>query len=45
MRFACRHCHGLTYRTAQEHDTRVDTARRRPERLWSLLNEPISRFI
>jgi hypothetical protein len=30
-RIACRTCLGLTYRSAQEHDARVDLARRDPE--------------
>lgn len=28
---ACRQCHGLTYRSVQEHDARLDQARRDPE--------------
>lgn len=29
--FGCRHCHKLTYRSAQEHDKRVDALRRNPQ--------------
>jgi hypothetical protein len=32
-RFACTTCHQLTYRSAQEHDPRVDYYRRNPEEL------------
>jgi hypothetical protein len=35
--FGCRHCHGLTYRSAQEHDKRVDLLRRNPAALEELL--------
>jgi hypothetical protein len=34
----CRHCHDLTYRSAQRHDKRVDYLRRHPEALEKLLN-------
>jgi hypothetical protein len=30
VRFACRHCHGLTYASVQQHDARVDALRRDP---------------
>src|SRR5437667_350708 len=39
-RFACRHCHGLTYTSCQEHDKRVDALRRNPEVLAELVNNP-----
>jgi hypothetical protein len=29
-RFACRHCHGLTYRSVQEHDARLDRLKHDP---------------
>lgn len=35
--FGCRTCHDLTYRSAQEHDARVDLYRRNPEALIALL--------
>jgi hypothetical protein len=35
--FGCRHCHRLTYRSAQEHDKRVDALRRNPAALLALL--------
>jgi hypothetical protein len=28
--YACRRCHDLSYRSAQEHDTRLDAFRRNP---------------
>ena len=31
MTFTCRRCAGLTYKSAQQHDSRVDLARRDPE--------------
>lgn len=38
VRFACRHCHNLTYRSAQEHDKTMDRYRRmNPARLMALL--------
>jgi hypothetical protein len=39
-RFACRHCHGLTYTSCQQHDKRVDALRRNPEALAALVNNP-----
>jgi hypothetical protein len=39
-RFACRHCHGLTYTSCQEHDKRVDALRRNPDALAALVNNP-----
>ena len=30
MTFTCRHCGGLTYRSSQQHDSRLDLARRDP---------------
>jgi hypothetical protein len=36
--FGCRHCHRLTYRSAQEHDKRVDLLCRHPELIDALLN-------
>jgi hypothetical protein len=35
--FGCRHCHELTYRSAQEHDKRVNFLRRNPAALGMLL--------
>jgi hypothetical protein len=37
-RFACRHCHGLTYTSCQQHDKRADALRRNPEALAALVN-------
>jgi hypothetical protein len=36
--FGCRHCHDLTYRSAQEHDKRVDLFRRNPAALQAVMN-------
>ncbi len=36
-RFACRRCHGLTYRSCQEHNKRVDELVRSPRRIKQLL--------
>jgi hypothetical protein len=36
--FGCRHCHRLTYRSAQEHDPRVSRLRRNPELLLALMD-------
>jgi hypothetical protein len=36
--FGCRHCHDLTYRSAQEHNKRVDALRRNPELLEALMD-------
>ena len=36
--FGCRHCYDLTYRSAQEHDARVDALRRNPAALERLLS-------
>jgi len=33
-RIACRRCLGLTYRSVQEHDARLDQARRDPDGFW-----------
>ena len=41
MRFGCRHCHDLTYRSAQEHDKRVDAFKRNPEDLMLALRKHI----
>ena len=35
---ACRHCHNLTYRSAQRHDSRIDFLRRHPELIERLLS-------
>jgi hypothetical protein len=35
--FGCRHCHDLTYRSAQTHDGRVSRLRRNPKMLEALL--------
>jgi hypothetical protein len=34
--YGCRHCHGLTYTSCQEHDKRADLLRRNPEALRRL---------
>jgi hypothetical protein len=38
--FGCRHCYNLTYRSAQEHDKRVDALRRNPHVLMDLMEDP-----
>ncbi len=38
--FGCRHCHRLTYESAQTHDTRVSALRRNPARLAAILENP-----
>jgi hypothetical protein len=38
--FGCRVCYKLTYRSAQEHDKRVDALRRNPEALLATLEDP-----
>jgi hypothetical protein len=38
--FGCRHCHELTYRSAQEHDKRVDDLRQNPEALLAFAEDP-----
>jgi hypothetical protein len=38
--FGCRHCHGLTYTSAQTHDMRVDALRRDPALLAAMMNDP-----
>jgi hypothetical protein len=38
--FGCRHCHGLTYHSAQTHDGRVFRLRRNPELLAAILEDP-----
>jgi len=35
--FVCRHCHGLTYRSCQEHDARVDWLAKNPLLLQQML--------
>ena len=37
--FGCRHCYNLTYRSAQEHDKRVDFLRKHPWRLMALIGD------
>jgi hypothetical protein len=37
--FGCRHCHDLTYESAQEHDKRVDALRRNPDALFAILDQ------
>ena len=37
--FGCRHCYNLTYRSAQEHDKRVDFFRKHPWRLMALMRD------
>ena len=34
-RFGCRKCHGLSYRSVQEHDSKVDYFMRHPEAAWA----------
>lgn len=36
--FGCRHCHDLTYTSAQEHDSRVGRLRRNPAALLALMD-------
>jgi hypothetical protein len=38
--FGCRHCHDLTYTSAQEHDKRVDALHRNPAALLALMDDP-----
>jgi hypothetical protein len=38
--YRCRQCHGLTYRSAQQHDKRLDFYRRNPRQAWEMLNDP-----
>jgi hypothetical protein len=38
--FGCRSCYRLTYKSAQEHDKRVDFFRRHPEALAAIVNNP-----
>jgi hypothetical protein len=38
--YGCRHCYRLTYRSAQEHDKRVDFLRKNPEALAAIVNNP-----
>jgi hypothetical protein len=38
--FGCRSCYRLTYKSAQEHDKRVDFLRRHPEALAAIANNP-----
>jgi hypothetical protein len=38
--FGCRHCYRLTYRSAQEHDKRVDALRENPAALRAILADP-----
>jgi hypothetical protein len=40
--FGCRHCHGLTYTSAQTHDKRMDALRRNPELMAALVANPES---
>jgi hypothetical protein len=37
--FGCRRCHNLTYRSAQEHDKRLDALLRNPQELGALWEE------
>jgi len=41
--FKCRHCHFLTYRSAQRHDSRVDYYRKHPEAGFHALRAAPSR--
>jgi hypothetical protein len=36
--FGCRHCHDLTYQSAQQHDKRADLLRRHPELIQAMLD-------
>ena len=36
--FGCRHCHELTYKSCQEHDSRVSALRRNPDLLNAILD-------
>jgi hypothetical protein len=38
--FGCRYCHDLTYRSALEHDKRVDALRKNPEALRAIMEDP-----
>jgi hypothetical protein len=38
--FGCRHCHRLTYRSAQEHDKRIVELRKNPALLRAMLADP-----
>jgi hypothetical protein len=38
--FGCRHCHELTYHSAQTHDKRVDALRKNPELLAAIMENP-----
>ncbi len=38
--FGCRHCHGLTYRSCQDHDQRVDDLARDPAAMKMALQSP-----
>lgn len=40
-RFKCRHCHCLTYRSVQQHDSRVDFYRSHPEAALEALRDPL----
>jgi hypothetical protein len=42
--FGCRRCYGLTYRSVQEHDKRVDFLRSNPESLAAIVNNPGAAF-
>jgi hypothetical protein len=41
-RFACRACHRLTYKSAQEHDNRLGYFNRHPEAAYELVDNPAS---
>jgi hypothetical protein len=38
--FGCRLCYRLSYRSAQDHDKRVDALRRNPDALAALVSDP-----
>ena len=40
VHFGCRRCHHLTYRSAQQHDRRLDYLRLHPERARELVEAP-----
>jgi hypothetical protein len=39
VRYRCRQCHRLTYRSAQQHDKRLDFYKRNPRQAWEMLND------
>ena len=39
--FGCRHCLNLTYKSAQEHDKRVDFLRKNPDALFAIVDDGV----